>query len=38
MILVDTSAWIEWLTGSVTAERLSEHLPEQGAWPTAPGF
>lgn len=34
MILVDTSAWIEWLTGSVTAERLSEHLPEQSAWLT----
>lgn len=32
MILVDTSAWIEWLIGSPTAERVSEHLPKQDAW------
>lgn len=32
MILVDTSAWIEWLIGSPTGEKLSEHLPEQGEW------
>jgi uncharacterized protein len=31
MILVDTSAWIEWLTGSPTGEALAEHLPEQAA-------
>lgn len=32
MILVDTSAWIEWLIGSPTGEKLSEHLPEQAEW------
>jgi predicted nucleic acid-binding protein len=32
MILVDTSAWIEWLIGSPTGERVSEHLPEQDVW------
>jgi predicted nucleic acid-binding protein len=32
MILVDTSAWIEWLTDSPTGERLVEHLPDQAAW------
>ncbi|MBU3032288.1 MULTISPECIES: type II toxin-antitoxin system VapC family toxin [Alphaproteobacteria] len=32
MILVDTSAWIEWLVGSPTGEKLSEHLPEQADW------
>jgi predicted nucleic acid-binding protein len=32
MILVDTSAWIEWLTGSPTGEKLAEHLPEQADW------
>ncbi len=32
MILVDTSAWIEWLIGSPTGETLSEHLPEQAEW------
>jgi len=32
MILVDTSAWIEWLIGSPTGDRVSEHLPEQDAW------
>ncbi|WP_112874284.1 type II toxin-antitoxin system VapC family toxin [Paracoccus endophyticus] len=32
MILVDTSAWIEWLIGSATGDRLAEHLPEQAAW------
>jgi len=32
MILVDTSAWIEWLTASATADRVAEHLPEQGDW------
>jgi len=32
MILVDTSAWIEWLIGSPTGERLTEHLPEQADW------
>lgn len=32
MILVDTSAWIEWLIGSATGETLSEHLPAQSDW------
>jgi predicted nucleic acid-binding protein len=32
MILVDTSAWIEWLIGSPTGEKLAEHLPEQADW------
>jgi predicted nucleic acid-binding protein len=32
MILVDTSAWIEWLIGSPMADRISEHLPGQDTW------
>jgi len=32
MILVDTSAWIEWLIGSPTGEKLAGRLPEQGSW------
>lgn len=32
MILVDTSAWIEWLIGSDTGEKLAMHLPEQADW------
>lgn len=32
MVLVDTSAWIEWLIGSKTADWLSEHLPQQSDW------
>ena len=32
MILVDTSAWIEWLIGSPTGDQVSEHLPEQAEW------
>lgn len=32
MVLVDTSAWIEWLIGSSTADQLSEHLPQQSGW------
>ncbi len=32
MILVDTSAWIEWLVGSPTGEKLAGQLPEQGDW------
>ena len=32
MVLVDTSAWIEWLTGSPTGEKLSGHMPEQSVW------
>jgi predicted nucleic acid-binding protein len=32
MILVDTSAWIEWLIDSATGARVAEHLPEQPDW------
>lgn len=32
MILVDTSAWIEWLIGSSTGDKLAAHLPEQSDW------
>ena len=32
MILVDTSAWIEWLIGSPIGEKLAGHLPDQADW------
>lgn len=32
MVLVDTSAWIEWLIGSPTGERLAGRLPAQADW------
>lgn len=32
MILVGTSAWIEWLIGSPTGEKLAGHLPDQADW------
>ncbi|RBI69915.1 VapC toxin family PIN domain ribonuclease [Roseovarius sp. TE539] len=32
MILVDTSAWIEWLVGSPTGDKLAPQLPEQPEW------
>lgn len=32
MRLVDTSAWIEWLTGSKLAETLAPALPEPEQW------
>lgn len=32
MVLVDTSAWIEWLIGSNTADRLTELFPQQSDW------
>ena len=32
MILVDTSAWIEWLIDSATGAKVAEHLPEQAEW------
>jgi predicted nucleic acid-binding protein len=32
MVLVDTSAWIEWLIGSAASDRLAEHLPDQADW------
>ncbi|WP_040672390.1 type II toxin-antitoxin system VapC family toxin [Rhodobacter ferrooxidans] len=31
-VLVDTSAWIEWLTGSATGLAVAPHLPEQADW------
>lgn len=32
MVLVHTSAWIEWLTGSATGEKLNSQMPEQSDW------
>ena len=32
MILVDTSAWVEWLIASPTGDKLADHLPEQADW------
>ena len=32
MVLVDTSAWLEWLIGSATGEAIGPHLPEQADW------
>jgi len=32
MVLVDTSAFIEWLIGSATGEKVDAHLPEQSDW------
>lgn len=32
MVLVDTSAWIEWLIDSATGLKVAEHLPEQAEW------
>jgi len=32
MILVDTSAWIEWLIGSPTGESLAGQLPDLADW------
>jgi predicted nucleic acid-binding protein len=32
MRLVDTSAWIEWLTASPTAEAIAAELPENEQW------
>lgn len=32
MRLVDTSAFIEWLTGSSTGEAISRHLPQREEW------
>lgn len=32
MVLVDTSAWIEWLIGSAIGDRVAEHLPDQADW------
>ncbi|MBV9570076.1 MAG: type II toxin-antitoxin system VapC family toxin [Alphaproteobacteria bacterium] len=32
MRVVDTSAWIEWLTGSALGKRLERELPERTQW------
>lgn len=32
MILVDTSAWIEWLIGSPAGDKIAVELPEQAEW------
>ena len=32
MRLVDTSAWIEWLTGSPTGTKLAAELPDRTQW------
>jgi predicted nucleic acid-binding protein len=32
MVLVDTSAWIEWLTDSETGAKVADHLPDQSDW------
>lgn len=31
-VVVDTSAWIEWLIGSPTGQQVADHLPEQADW------
>lgn len=32
MVVVDTSAWIEWLIGSATARRIEPYLPPPTDW------
>ena len=32
MVLVDTSAWIEWIIGSATGDEVTKHLPDQQDW------
>lgn len=32
MIVVDTSAWIEWLIGSATGAKVEDQLPDPSAW------
>jgi len=32
MVLVDTSAWIEWLIGSPAGETVARRLPDQSDW------
>jgi len=32
MVLLDTSAWIEWLIGSATGDEVAKHLPDQQDW------
>lgn len=31
-VVVDTSAWIEWLIGSPTGQQVAGHLPGQSDW------
>ncbi len=32
MRVVDTSVWVEWLTGSAVGKRLEKELPERAQW------
>jgi predicted nucleic acid-binding protein len=32
MRLIDTSAWIEWLIGSVTGKRVAAKIPDRSEW------
>jgi len=32
MVLIDTSAWIEWLVGSAAGQIVASHLPDQAEW------
>ncbi len=32
MLLVDTSAWIEWLIASPTGDKVEAHLPDEADW------
>ena len=32
MIVVDTSAWIEWLIGSALGKRIADELPDRQDW------
>ncbi|HET6184558.1 MAG TPA: type II toxin-antitoxin system VapC family toxin [Acetobacteraceae bacterium] len=32
MRLVDTSAWVEWLVGSLTGTAVAKELPDRGQW------
>ncbi len=32
MVLIDTSAFIEWLIDSATGKKVERHLPEQSDW------
>ncbi|MFM7532707.1 MAG: type II toxin-antitoxin system VapC family toxin [Rubrivivax sp.] len=32
MVVVDTSAWVEWLIGSAAARRIEPHLPVPTDW------
>jgi uncharacterized protein with PIN domain len=32
MRIVDTSAWVEWLTGSPLGKRIADELPNRDNW------